>query len=281
MAQSRLPSKIVGPFKGRTFQTTGDNLRLANKKAVITAAASGMGKAGCEAFVREGATVVAIDIDADRLNALVDRLNASGGQAHGIVADLRDAEACRAPIEAAAGLMGGIDVLWAHAGIPGLREVEHLDLAAYGEAMDLNVRCGLLAAGAATAHMRRAGGGSIIFTASTAGLVGASVSPVYSAAKFAVVGMTKSLALRFAGDRIRVNAICPGPIDTPMFPRFFDPDASPEAAAKTQAAVLAAIPLGRIGQPQEVANAALWLASDEASFVTGVALPVDGGYTAR
>ncbi|MGE0097981.1 MAG: SDR family NAD(P)-dependent oxidoreductase [Hydrogenophaga sp.] len=256
-------------------------MRLANKKAIVTAAASGMGQAGCEAFAREGATVVAIDIDAQRLKTVVDQINASGGKAHGIVADLLDANACRSTIEEAARLMGGIDVLWAHAGMPGLREVENLDMVAYDEAMNLNVRAGLLAAGAALPFMRKAGGGSILFTASTAGLVGASVSPVYSTAKFAVVGMTKSLALRCAADRIRVNVICPGPIDTPMFPKFFDPNASAEMAAKSQAAVLAAIPLGRIGQPHEVANAALWLASDEASFVTGAALPVDGGFTAR
>lgn len=256
-------------------------MRLAKKRAIVTAAASGMGQAGCEVFAREGATVVAIDIDAQRLQAVVDGIRAKGGQAHGIVADLRETDACRSTIEEAARLAGGIDVLWAHAGMPGLREVENLDMPAYEEAMNLNVRSGLLAAGAALPHMRKAGGGSILFTASTAGLVGASVSPVYSTAKFAVVGMTKSLALRCAADRIRVNAICPGPIDTPMFPKFFDPNASAEMAAKSQAAVLAAIPLGRIGQPLEVAHAALWLASDEASFVTGVALPVDGGYTAR
>lgn len=256
-------------------------MRLEKKRTVVTAAASGMGRAGCEVFAREGATVVAIDVDGARLKAVVDGINASGGRAHGIVADLLDAEACRRSIDEAARHMGGIDVLWNHAGMPGLREVESLDTDAYAQVMDLNVRSGLLAAGVAIGHMRRAGGGSIIFTASTAGLVGASVSPVYSAAKFAVVGMAKSLALRCAGDRIRVNVVCPGPIDTPMFPKFFDPDASAEAAAKAQAAVLAAIPLGRIGQPEEVAHAALWLASDEASFVTGAALPVDGGYTAR
>lgn len=256
-------------------------MRLQNKRAVVTAAASGMGQAGAEIFAREGATVVAIDVDGARLRQVVDGIKAAGGKAHAIEIDLLDADNCRQSLEEAVRLLGGLDVLWAHVGMPGLREVENLDVAAYAEAMDLNVRSGLLAAGAAIPHMRAAGGGSIMFTASTAGLVGASVSPVYSAAKFGVVGMAKSLALRCAPDRIRVNAICPGPIDTPMFPKFFDPKASAEAAAKAQAAVLAAIPLGRMGQPQEVANAALWLASDEASFVTGVALPVDGGFTAR
>ena len=111
-------------------------MRLAKKKAIVTAAASGMGQAGCEAFAREGATVVAIDIDAGRLKTVVDQINASGGKAHGIVADLLDAAACRSSIEEAARWMGGIDVLWAHAGMPGLREVENLNIAAYDEAMD-------------------------------------------------------------------------------------------------------------------------------------------------
>lgn len=256
-------------------------MRLKNKRAIITAAASGMGRAGCEIFAREGATVFAIDIDQERLNEVVSSIKAAGGQAYGLVANLLDPDICRKAVEDAAATMGGLDILWNHAGMPGLRDIENLDLDAYAKSMDLNIRTGLIMTGAAITHLRKQGGGSVVFTASTAGLVGASVSPVYSAAKFAVVGMAKSLALRYATENIRVNVVCPGPIETPMLPQFFDPNASKEMAAEAQAKTLAAIPMARLGQAIEVANAALWLASDDASFVTGVALPVDGGYTAR
>jgi NAD(P)-dependent dehydrogenase (short-subunit alcohol dehydrogenase family) len=256
-------------------------MRLQQKRAIITAAASGMGRAGCEVFAREGATVFAIDIDQGRLDDVVATLKAAGANVHGMVANLLDPVVCREAIDEAAKRMGGLDILWNHAGMPGLRDIEQLDLDEYAKSMDLNVRTGLLMTGAAIPHLRKQGGGSVIFTASTAGLVGASVSPVYSAAKFAVVGMGKSLALRYAAEKIRVNVICPGPIETPMFPQFFDPKASKEAAAAAQVRVVEAIPLGRLGQAIEVAHAALWLASEEASFVTGIALPVDGGFTAR
>jgi NAD(P)-dependent dehydrogenase (short-subunit alcohol dehydrogenase family) len=256
-------------------------MRLKNKLAVVTAAASGMGRAGCEVFAREGATVFAIDIDQARLNEVVSSIEKAGGRAYGMVADLLDPAVCKSAIDEAAARLGGIDILWNHAGIPGLRDIENLDLVEYARAMDLNIRTGLVMTGAAIAHLRKRGGGSVIFTASTAGLVGASVSPVYSAAKFGVVGMSKSLALRYATEKIRVNTICPGPIETPMFPQFFDPKASKEAAAQAQAAVIAGIPMARKGQAIEVAHAALFFACDESSFVTGTALPVDGGFTAR
>jgi NAD(P)-dependent dehydrogenase (short-subunit alcohol dehydrogenase family) len=256
-------------------------MRLKNKLAVITAAASGMGAAGVEVFAREGATVVAIDMNEKNLHEVVSRVEKAGGKAHAIVANLLQPETCKKVLEEAVGKLGGLDILWNHAGIPGLRDIENLDIDGYAKTMDLNIRTGLVITGAAIPHMRKRGGGSVVFTASTAGLVGASVSPMYSAAKFGVVGMGKSLALRLADDKIRVNVVCPGPIETPMFPDFFDPNASKEVAAAAQAKVVGAIPLGRMGQAIEVAYAAAWLASDEASFVTGAALPVDGGFTAR
>jgi NAD(P)-dependent dehydrogenase (short-subunit alcohol dehydrogenase family) len=256
-------------------------MRLKNKLALITAAASGMGAAGVEVFTREGAVVFAVDMNEKNLNEVIGRVEKAGGKAYGMVADLLDPDTCRKVVAEAAAKLGGIDIIWNHAGIPGLRDIEDLDLVGYARTMDLNIRTGLVITGAAIPHMRKRGGGSIVFTASTAGLVGASVSPIYSAAKFGVVGMGKSLALRYAEEKIRVNVVCPGPIETPMFPDFFDPNASKEVAAAAQVKVVGAIPLGRMGQAVEVANAALWLASDEASFVTGAALPVDGGFTAR
>src|SRR6516225_1585907 len=128
---------------------------------------------------------------------------------------------------------------------------------------------------------RRRGGGSLVFTASVSGLVGSMFNPVYSAGKFAVVGLTKSLAQRFAADRVRVNVVCPGPIDTPMLPGFIGRSDDKEQMAENQKKLMAAVPLGRIGRPEEVAHAVLWLASDDASYVTGISLPVDGGYLAR
>lgn len=256
-------------------------MRLKDKRVVITAAASGMGRAGCEIFAQEGATVFAVDIDETRLNEVVEAIKKTGAEAYGQVADLLDPETCRRVVDVAALRMGGLDIVWNHAGIPGLREVEDLDLVAYAKTMDMNVRTGLVMTGAAIPHFRKRGGGSLVFTASMVGLVGSPSSVTYTASKFAVVGMVKSLALCYAAENIRVNAICPGAIETPMLPQFFDPKAGKEAAEQARARAVAAIPMGRVGKAFEAARAALWLASDEASYITGVALPVDGGFTAR
>jgi len=254
-------------------------VRLDKKRAVITAAASGMGREGVARFLREGARVAAIDISGDGLASLVaefgsDRLTP-------IIADLSTPEGARESIDSAADALGGMDILWAHAGMPGPASVENLDLVAYRKAIDLNVTSAALGAGQAAPHMRRSGGGAIVFTASVSGLVGSMTSPIYSAAKWAVVGLTKSLSLALASENIRVNVVCPGLADTPMKARFTGCSGDPAETAAIEAKILSAVPLGRLVKPGEVADAVLWLVSDEASFVTGVALPVDGGFTAR
>jgi len=149
----------------------------------------------------------------------------------------------------------------------------------------LNLRTVLLTTEAAIPEIRARGGGSLLFTASTSGLVGSGFSPVYSMCKFGVVGFVKSLSVRLAPEKIRVNAVCPGPIDTPMLRVFVArPDQKstagmdPEDLVRRRAG--GSVPLGRTGRPEEIANAALFLLSDEASFITGAALPVDGGVTA-
>ncbi len=256
-------------------------MRLKDKRVIVTAAASGMGRAGVEIFLREGATVAAVDVNAAGLAALAADMQAAGHQIHTITADLSDPAQMRSSIHDAADALGGVDVLWAHAGIPGPAGVEDLDLDEYDLAMRLNVTSATLAAGEVIGHMRKAGGGSIIFTSSISGLMGSMMSPVYSAAKFAVVGLTKSLCQRFAPDNVRVNVVCPGLADTPMKLGFTGRSGDPVEAAANQAKVLSAVPMGRLVRADEVANAVLWLASDEASFVTGVALPIDGGFTAR
>ncbi|MES2496486.1 MAG: SDR family NAD(P)-dependent oxidoreductase [Pseudomonadota bacterium] len=254
-------------------------MRLQGKLAIVTAAASGMGRAGVQRFVREGARVAAIDFNAAALDALVAEIGAD--KVIPIVADLSTADGARDSINQAAEALGGVDILWAHAGMPGPASVEDLDMAAYDKAIALNITSAALGAGQAAPHMRKRGGGSIIFTSSISGLVGSMMSPIYSAAKWGVVGLTKSLALALAADGIRVNVVCPGLADTPMKEGFTGRSGDPAEAAANEAKIVAAVPMGRLVKPGEVADAALWLASDEASFVTGVAIPVDGGFTAR
>lgn len=256
-------------------------MRLANKLAIVTAAASGMGRAGVELFLREGAKVAAVDIDAGALAALATDMRAKGHEIVTVQADLSQPEQMRSSINDAAAGLGGVDILWAHAGIPGPGGIENLDLPAYEQAMALNVTSAALGAGEVIGHMRKRGGGAIVFTSSISGLVGSMFSPVYSTAKFAVIGLTKSLAQTFAPDNVRVNVVCPGLADTPMKIGFTGRSGDPKEAEANQARLLAAVPMGRLCKAEEAAHAVLWLASDDASFVTGVALPVDGGFTAR
>lgn len=256
-------------------------MRLEGKLAVITAAASGMGRAGVELFCREGAKVCAIDLNADALAAMAGDMAAKGTPIETVQADLSTVEAVNASIDTAAGKLGGIDILWAHAGIPGPSGIEDLDIEAYRQAMALNVDTAVFGAGRVARYMRKRGAGSIIFTASASGLVGSRFSPVYSTAKFGVVGLAKSLAQTYAPDGIRVNVLCPGLADTPMGFDFTNRNNNAEEAAANKAAVIAAVPLGRLVKAEEVAHAALWLASDDSGFVTGIDLPVDGGYTCR
>lgn len=171
-------------------------MRLANKLAVVTAAASGMGRAGVELFLKEGAKVVAVDVNADALAQLKSDMTKLGYELTTIQADLSKTDQMKSSINDAAAALGGIDILWAHAGTPGPAGVEDLDLAAYEFAMSLNITSATLAAGEVIKHMRKRGGGSVIFTSSVSGIVGSMMSPIYSAAKFAVVGLTKSLAQR-------------------------------------------------------------------------------------
>ena len=248
---------------------------------MITGGASGIGRAGSELFAKEGAVVAIVDIDPARIDDTVSGIDRRGGRAFGILADLSNEKTAREFVGIAAEKLGGIDILWNNAGTPGPAGVEDIDVDAYRRLIAINVDAAVLSCGEVIRHMRKRGGGSIIFTSSVSGIVGSMYSPTYSAAKFAIVGLTKSLAQRFAPDNVRVNAICPGPIETPMLPGFFARSDSQEKLEENQRKALAAVPLNRLGQPREVAHAGLWLASDDSSYVTGIALPVDGGYTCK
>ena len=255
-------------------------MRLHGKKALITAAASGMGAAGVHLFSAQGARVAALDRDAAQLATVVAATNAAGGDVRGFQVDLLDREATLETVAQAAAWLGGLDVVWNHAGMPAPTDMENFAFADYLRSADLNLTAAVVVSSAVLPLMVGKGG-SIIFTSSTSGLVGSAQSPLYSALKSGVIGLTKGLAVRYAAQGIRVNALCPGPVSTPMLHNDFmksDPRFTPEEGI---ARVLANVPMGRMGEAIEIAHAALWLASDESSFVTGVALPIDGGMTAR
>lgn len=264
------------------MQTNLNNTRrLEGKRVVITAAASGMGRAAALIFASHGAEICVVDYDAQNARNTVEAIKEHGGKAHAVTANLLDMSESRRFIHSAAELMGGIDTLWAHAGTPGPAGIEALDFDAYQKSMDLNVNSVVTSISEAIPYLRRGKGASILMTASISGLVGSQFSPIYSLAKFGLVGLGKSLSLALGPDRIRVNVICPGLVDTPMLIGFMSRTGDVAAAIEARKKFEASIPLGRVAQPEEIAQAALWLASDEASYVTGVALPVDGGFTAR
>ncbi|HEV8617493.1 MAG TPA: SDR family oxidoreductase [Methylomirabilota bacterium] len=244
--------------------------RLAGKAAVITGAASGIGRASAVRFAAEGARLILVDLEEPDAATLK-----TGCFVRADVGRRADNERM---IDACVERYGRLDILFCNAGVnlPKLLPAssdEDID-----RVLDVNVKGPLYAARHAIQIMLgQDGGGVILFTASKTGLVAQTDSPVYCASKGAVVMLAKALALDYATRGIRVNALCPGIIDTPMLRRFADAMPDPAAAWTGYAA---AQPMGRLGTPEECAAAALWLVSPEASFVTGVALPVDGGFTA-
>jgi len=259
-------------------------MRMDKKIGIVTASGSGMGRAGAIRFAREGAAVAVVDIDADAAQAVVRTITEAGGRAIAISGDLRSDEFSRDIVKRTAREFGGLDFLWNHVGHPGPASFEGLDMRDFDIAIGLNLRSVLVTTEAALPEMRNRGAGAVLFTASTSGLVGSPFSPVYSAAKFGVIGMARSLAKRYGRQKIRFNVVCPGSIDTPMLRVFVArPDQQQTQGVDKEQLVTqrgSQNAIGRIAQPEEIANAALFLLSDEASFVTGAVLAVDGGSTA-
>src|SRR5437773_3460094 len=261
---------------------------LQGKTAVITGASTGIGRASALRFAQEGARLVLADVQDAEGEALAQVITQSGGAACFVHADVGRRADNERMIDACVARYGRLDILFCNAGI----NLPRLLVDSSDEEIDgllaVNGRGPLYAARHAIPIMLgQPEGGVLLFTASKTGLVAQTDSPVYCASKGAVVMLAKALALDYAaparggggggGGGIRVNALCPGIIDTPMLRHFADAMPDPDAA---WAAYAAAQPLGRLGTPEECAAAALWLVSPEASFVTGVALPVDGGFTA-
>jgi len=257
-------------------------MRLKDKVAIITGAGSGMGQASALLFAKEGAKVAVADIDPKRGDETVKLIEQQDGEAMFVQADVSKVGDMENMIRAAVERYGRLDILFNHAGMPGPQGLETVEENEWAHAMKVLTKGGFFASKFAAPEMRKSGGGSIIFTSSISGLGGTTVSPLYSMAKGGIITLAKSLALILARDNIRVNSICPGVVETPMLPQFFGMTDIGEAKRKNIVeGASAGIPLRRVAQPEDVARAALFLASDESSYITGIALPVDGGVTAK
>lgn len=253
-------------------------MRLQGKVCVITGAGSGIGRVACGIFAREGAHVAAWEIVADAGEETVAQVRAAGGNATFVRCDVSDEASVRAAVAATIAQYGGIDVLYNNAGI--MPEADHsvLDttVEVWDSVMAVNVRGIFLGCKHVIPEMLKRGGGSIINIASFVALVGCSVpQDAYTASKGALISLTKSLAIQFRPQGIRTNAICPGPIETPLMTEWLLKD---DAAKQLR---LTRQPSGRFGTPEDIVNAALYLASDESDWTNGAVIVVDGGITSN
>jgi NAD(P)-dependent dehydrogenase (short-subunit alcohol dehydrogenase family) len=251
---------------------------LEGKSALVTGGASGIGRATALAFAREGARVAVADIMQDAAQRTVAEIEAMGGQALAIACDVTDDDAVKAMIAATVDAFGSLDCAFNNAGIApyqvnaGGQKIADVAPEAWRRLIDVNLTGVWLCLRHEVAEMRAQGsGGVIINTASILGLVGTATSSAYVAAKHGVVGLTKVAAADHAEDNIRVNAVCPGYIETPM---------TEETMRRRGERIMARVPMARMGKASEIAEAVVWLCSPKASFVTGVSWAVDGGYTA-
>ena len=253
--------------------------RFEGKKAVVTGGASGIGKATVERFLEEGAEVAVIDISEDSCRSFSKELEGKGFEALMIPGDVSRHEDVRRVVGLAVEGLGGIDVLFNNAGILVEGTVEQVSEEDWDRIMSINVKGVFLMCKEVVPLMLRRGKGAIVNNASCSGLVGDRNAIAYNTSKGAVVLMTKCLALDYAQKGIRVNCVCPGEIDTPMFRQEARSRNMPVEEYRKELSEVH--PIGRLGVPREVADTVLFLASDDASFVTGAAVSVDGGYTCQ
>ena len=247
---------------------------LSDKVSLITGAGSGIGRAS--AFAREGAQVVVSDVNAEGGEETVSRISEIGGQAIFVAADVSRAAEVAALVQSTVQQYGRLDCALNNAGVSGGQGLIH----EYSEddwdrVIDINLKGVWLCLKYEIIQMLEQGGGSIVNTASIMGLVGGSRSPSYGASKHGVVGLTRNAAVQYAQSGIRVNAVCPGYIRTPMT------EQGSLLGPGNEERIIARHPIGRLGAPQEIAETVVWLCSDAASFVTGHAMTVDGGYVAQ
>ncbi len=244
--------------------------------ALVTGAASGMGLATAEAFARSGAAVALADLDTERVRAAADQLTSAGHRAIGVRCDVADETDVAALVDQTVATFGRLDMAFNNAGImvpPCDAADEPIEV--FERVSAVNLRGVWASMKHELAQMRSQGSGAIVNCSSLGGLVGLPRRAIYHATKHGVIGLTRSAALEYAPRGVRINAVCPGTIDTPMVTGMI---ASGELELD---AAIANQPIGRLGRADEIAAAVLWLCSPGASFIIGVALPVDGGYTAQ
>ena len=252
------------------------------KVAVITGSTSGIGRAGAIAFAQEGASVIISGRNKERGGEVVRLIKKQGGKAHFVAADMLVTADIEQLVKEAVDIYGRLDIFWHNAGIVGPDDVETISQETYDKTMTTHLKAAVFGVKFALPQLRKAGGGAILFTSSVAGLKQSGYSLSYSLAKSGLVMLTRKLAVDLAKDNIRVNCLCPGRVQTGMRPEISQERAralgiTPEEWEKRDKK---RIPLGRFITEQEVADAALFLVSDKASAITGVALPVDGGFLA-
>ena len=250
-------------------------MKLQWKVAIVTGAASGIGAESARLFAGEGATVVCVDRDHHGANAVANEITAAGGRALALTADISDEEQVRGIVDTTVEDFGRLDVLFNNAGVmlPSDGDAEETDESVWDTTFAINVKGVWLGCKYGIPAMRDTGGGSIINTASFVAVVGAATAQLaYTASKGAVLSMTRELAVIHARENIRVNALCPGPLETKLLMDFLDTEEKKQRR-------LVHVPMGRFGQAEEMAKSALFLASDDSSYMTGSTFLVDGGLT--
>ncbi|MBM7516481.1 SDR family NAD(P)-dependent oxidoreductase [Nocardioides nitrophenolicus] len=254
--------------------------RLADRVAAVVGGGSGMGRAVSLRLAAEGAHVYVADLSVEAADAVAGDIVAAGGAATGVGLDATDNDALRAFYARIETEHGRLHVLHNQVGMPGAGGIDVTE-DDFQRSIDVNVKSAFFVASLGYDLVKRAGGtGSITMTASTAALIGSPFSPLYSLCKGALTAYTRALALVGGPEGVRVNCICPGPVDTPMLPTFFGRDPGADVA-DLMGTFISLIPLGRAASPDEIAGVVAFLASDDAGFVTGVTIPIDGGQTAK
>jgi len=253
-------------------------VRLAGKSAIVTGAGRGIGEAVALRFAEEGASVACVDIDGDAAASTTRLIAQSSGTAVAIQADVATDDGNRKMVEQTVTSFGDLDVVHLNAAVQFLAVVENTPESEWDRMHATNLRGVYLGIRCALPHLRQQGGGSIIVTASVLGIVGDSALPAYGAMKGGLRALARAVATAHGPENIRCNTICPGDVDTPMGAEFFDHQPDPEAARRE---VTDRYPLRRFATPRDIANVALFLASDDATYLTGIDVVVDGGLLAR